>query len=263
MANPQKENGYTAIANEIMEHICKTTLNGTQFRIILFIWRQTYGWKNRKEFEMSSAFIAEGIGTNRNHVDRELATLIERKIVLVGGIGKRRGRLLSVNKNYEEWQAATATKEKPVTKKPSKPRKTKKYEEDNTYYKMAVYFLSKVKPVAEMANVGHLIAKANLQTWADDFRKLIELDNVDKRQAKSVMDWVVKDKFWRTNILSAKKFREQYAKLAIRMNEDKKPNIPYNQKPVAPDNRDREIAFQKHLAAGGSPETFDWSGDEQ
>lgn len=265
MANPQKENGFTPIANEIMEHICKINLNGTQFRIILFIWRHTYGWR-KKGKEMSLGFIAEGIGTNRNHVDRELTTLIEREIVLVNGIGKRRGRLLSVNKNYEEWKTAPSTAKeqpKPDVKKPSKPRKTKTYEENSTYYKMAVYFLSIVKPVAESAGVGHLIAKANLQTWADDFRKLVELDGVDKHQAKSVMDWVVQDKFWRTNILSAKKFREQYVKLAIRMSEGagQKP-LAIQQKPKRKDNRDRDIAFQKHIAAGKDPEVFKWMGDE-
>lgn len=262
MANPQKENGYTAIANEILEHITKINLNGTQFRIVILIWRYTYGF-HKTDREMSLAFIAEGIGTTRNHVDRELKALIDRNVVIVSGVGKGRGRLLSVNKNYEEWKEDRAVKQQPDVKKKksAKPRKAKVYEEDSTYYKMAVYYMGLVKQVTKEVGLEHLIANSNLQTWADDFRKLIEINKVDKKQVYLVMNWVVKDPFWRQNVLSAKKFREQYIKLVLKMNEQNSPKTNKYSKPVPVDNRDRDIAFQKFIASGGSPEEFNWSGD--
>ena len=262
MANPQKENGYTAIANEILEHIYKLNLNGTQFRIVLIIWRFTYGF-HKTEREMSLAFIAEGIDTTRNHVDRELKALIDRNIVSVSGVGKGRGRLLSVNKNYDQWQEDKVAKPKPAAKKkkPAKPRKAKVYEEDSTYYKMAAYYMGLCKEVVKEVGLEHLIANSNLQTWADDFRKLIELDQVDKKQVLDVMNWVVKDPFWRQQVLSGAKFRKQYLKLVLKMNEQKTPKKSPYSKPVQKDNRDREIALNRYIAEHGSPEGFVWKGD--
>ena len=61
MANPKLENGYSPIANEILEQLCRQNLNGTQFRIIMVVWRYTYGF-SRKEHELSETFISKAIG---------------------------------------------------------------------------------------------------------------------------------------------------------------------------------------------------------
>jgi phage replication O-like protein O len=264
MANPQIEKGHTRIANEIIEQISKTDLNGTQMRIIMVIWRYTYGF-SRKEYEMALTYLAVAINSTKSHVVKELTTLIDRKIVSVVGIGPRRGRILSFNKNYDEWEERPAGNEQPKTPAPQpieekKAKKTnrtgKTYAEDSTYFKMANYFHEKVSAVAKEAEVEHLIAKSNLQKWADEFRKLIEIDGVDKRLAKEVMDWVTTDSFWRTNILSAKKFREKFSELAIKMKATQKPK--QQKQPKQADPRDKDIEFQKFLAEGGNPDDFDW-----
>jgi phage replication O-like protein O len=264
MANPQIEKGHTRIANEILEHVMKTSLNGTQFRIVIAVWRFTYGFQ-RKEHAMSINFIAEAIDANRRQVIRELETLIERKILLVVGAGLKKSRVIKFNKNHEEWldKGVTKTKSPEREGKPVKKKQAKKrlYAEDSTHYKMAVHFHGKVKAVAKEAEVEHLIQKANLQTWADDFRKLVELDGVeDKKLIKKVMDWVTSHHFWRTNVLSGKKFREKFGELAIKMNEESKPN-PKKQHPSfsQPDPRDKEIALQKWISEGKDPDEFDWS----
>ncbi|GIN60503.1 hypothetical protein J27TS8_04960 [Robertmurraya siralis] len=259
MASPQLKNGHTRIANEILEQIAKTNLNGAQFRIVMVIWRYTYGFR-RKEHEISLAFLAKAIDSQRAHVNRELKSLIDRNIVRSVGIGKRRGRILSFNKNYEEWTEQPVSSPEPeLPKKVEKPKKAKKqkYSEDNTYYKMAIYFHGLVSAVAKEAGVEHLIRKANLQSWADDFRKLIEIDGVGKHLAKDVMDWVTKDDFWKTNVLSAKKLREKFGELAIKMNATKKPVKPMRE--VIKDSRDKDIAFTKWVESGGDPDAFDWS----
>jgi phage replication O-like protein O len=261
MANPQTEKGYTRIANEILEHISKTDLNGTQLRILLVIWRYTYGF-SRKEYEITLVFLANAINSTKSHANKELTILIDRKIISVVGIGPRRGRILRFNKNYDEWSDRTVLKEDPpetpkkaVEQKPKK-RSSKQYDENNTYFKMALYFHEKVSVVAKDAGVEHLIKKANMQKWADDFRKLIEIDEVDKRLAKDVMDWVTKDEFWKTNVLSAKKLREKFGELAIKMNATKKPVKPLRK--VIKDTRDKEIEFQRWILDGGDPNEFDW-----
>lgn len=256
MANPQKENGFTAVANELLEQIMKLSLNGTQFRIVLAVWRYTYGFR-RTAHTLPLSYLAEKIEASKGQVQNALDQLIKKRIIEVVE-DSRGGRKLRVNKNYDEWETnetpvSVATKTKEV--KPKKVVKKKTYEEDNTYYKMAVYFHSLVKTVAKEAGIEHLISRANLQTWADDFRKLIELEKVEKRLAKEVMDWVVTDDFWRTNILSASTFRKQFAKLALKMASQKKPSQPKKQV----DSRDKDIEFQQWVAGGGDPNEFNWN----
>lgn len=252
MANPQKENGYTAIANEILEQIVRVNLNGTQFRIVMTIWRYTYGFR-RKQHDMSISHLASLIGAARSQVDRELDSLIDMKIININGTGKRGTRILSFNKNYSEWIVKKEVKPVKKSKQVEMPKTKKKYDEDNTYYKMALYFHEKVAKVAKEAGIEHLIKKSNLQTWADDMRKLIEIDKIDKRLAKEVMDWVVTDDFWKTNVLSARKLREKFAELAIKMNAKKQPKQKKKQ-----DTRDREIALQRWIAEGNDPDEFKW-----
>lgn len=262
MASPQLNKGYTRIANEILNIIMQVNLNGTQFRLVMAIWRLTYGF-NRKEREMSVTLLSNTINASRSQVARELNALINRKIILSTGTGVKGASVLMFNKNYEEWQenedkrTGSLVEEKPK-KQPKKKASVKKYEDDNTYYKMAVYFLDKVKVVAKDAGVEHLIAKANLQTWSDDFRKLIELDGVDKRKAKEVMDWVTQDSFWRINVLSARKLRDKFPDLAIKMSATSSKQQSTQKKPPI-DSRDKDIEFQKFIAAGGDPNDFDWN----
>ncbi|MDR9857845.1 DUF4373 domain-containing protein [Paenibacillus sp. VCA1] len=100
---------------------------------------------------------------------------------------------------------------------PQKDNKDK-YGPENTYYKMAVYFKNKIDEMAAREGLQHLTGKTNLQTWADDFRKLVELDKQsDKDLIRSVMDWVVNDDFWKSNVLSAEKFRKQFPRLVLAM----------------------------------------------
>lgn len=103
MASPQKENGYTIIANEILEILAKAKLNGTQRSILDIIFRYTYGF-NRKTHEFSISFISKAIDVHVNQVQRELKKLIDLNIVLVEkNYSATTSKILKFNKNYEEW----------------------------------------------------------------------------------------------------------------------------------------------------------------
>lgn len=109
MASPQKENGYTAIANELLEAMAKAPLNGTQFRVLTIIIRQTYGYK-RKEHSISESFLAKATGIHDKQISREIKKLIELNVLTV--IQKATytaPRILALNKNWEEWILPTKT----------------------------------------------------------------------------------------------------------------------------------------------------------
>lgn len=111
MTGPQLEDGYTRIANEILEQISKMPINGTQFRILMVIWRYTYGY-NRKECEISSKFIAEASGLSERQVRRELKKLIDMNIIkVVKEATFTSPRILAFNKYYDTWQVTKQTAE--------------------------------------------------------------------------------------------------------------------------------------------------------
>ena len=114
MASPQTKNGYTAIANELLEQIAKASLNGSQRRIIDIVWRFTYGF-SRKQHELSETFISKYTGIHRKQVQRELNELIKMNFVLVVKEASfNSSRILMFNKDYESWEV---TKKLPPSQK--------------------------------------------------------------------------------------------------------------------------------------------------
>jgi phage replication O-like protein O len=109
MNGPQKENGYTAIANGIMDVLAKTPLNGTQRRILDVIFRYTYGF-NRKEHELSESFIAKATGINKRQIQRELSELLRLNIVTIAKEATwTESRKLKFNKYHQSWQVTKKT----------------------------------------------------------------------------------------------------------------------------------------------------------
>lgn len=102
MANPQKENGYTPIANEIMGKLCRTRIPGEERQVLDAILRKTYGW-NKCEDEISMGQLADMTGLKRPNVARALKGLLSKKITLVIKSDNRQSNTLKFNKNYDEW----------------------------------------------------------------------------------------------------------------------------------------------------------------
>lgn len=103
MAKPQKENGFAPIANEILDEICQYTFNGAQLRIVLKIWRLTYGY-NRKDHDFSITFLQQTTRLSDRTIKKEVATLVKEKVlVITKKETSTTPRRLAFNKNYDEW----------------------------------------------------------------------------------------------------------------------------------------------------------------
>lgn len=103
MSDVQTENGFTRIANELLEQISKFKFNGTEFRIIMIVWRYTYGF-NRKGHALSTSFISEAICMDNSRVRKVLKKLIDTNVILVLKEATfNESRVLSFNKNYKVW----------------------------------------------------------------------------------------------------------------------------------------------------------------
>lgn len=101
MANPQKENGYTPIANEILDAIMRTPLTAGEHRTLDAIIRKTYGY-NKKEDILSFSQIAGMIGMSRRTVMLAVQNLEVKKIITV--IRKHYSpSTIRFNKDHESW----------------------------------------------------------------------------------------------------------------------------------------------------------------
>jgi phage replication O-like protein O len=104
LANPQLDNGFTRIANEILENIYSRKFTANQLIVILVVWRYTYGFQ-RKEHVFSLSFLAEVTGIDRKAVKRALDSLIEANVIIVVREADfNNARCLAFNKNYDEWK---------------------------------------------------------------------------------------------------------------------------------------------------------------
>lgn len=103
MANPKLKEGYTPIANELLEKVYKLKLNGTQFKIILVVFRFTYGF-SRQHYELSESFISKATDTNKKQISRELTSLIKLNVIkVIKEASFNNSRIISFNKNYDTW----------------------------------------------------------------------------------------------------------------------------------------------------------------
>ncbi|RBO90598.1 hypothetical protein DES48_1302 [Paraliobacillus ryukyuensis] len=86
--------------------------------------------------------------------------------------------------------------------------------------------------------------KPNLEKWADDFRKMRNLDDRTEEQIKYLIDWTQSDDFWHRNILSAEKLREKYDQLVIQVKAERK-NKHNNVVPIRADQQEdtRDYGF--------------------
>lgn len=100
MANVQVENGFTKIANEILEALVKVRLPPSEKDLIIFIIRKTYGY-NKKEDRISLTQFEKATDLSRPTVVKALKNLIIRKMVVKVGL------LLKFNKDYETWVVNT------------------------------------------------------------------------------------------------------------------------------------------------------------
>lgn len=103
MANPQKENGYTPIANEILENICKFDFTAIQLKILMIVWRHSYGFR-KKECQLSLADFVKLIGSDKSYVSRQLKKLIKMGIlILLENSNFTNSKTIMFNKDYEGW----------------------------------------------------------------------------------------------------------------------------------------------------------------
>lgn len=121
----------------------------------------------------------------------------------------------------QEHNSTPIPKHKPKqTKSSSRQRQKRVYDEGSDYMKLARYLFKQMQLNDSKAK------EPNFQSWADEMRKLVELDKRDKHEVSVVIKWCQHDSFWSTVILSAKKLRAKFSELLLKMNAEKGQSQP-------------------------------------
>lgn len=100
MASPQLEDGYTRIANEILEKIISNrSLSAKELRVILHVIRKTYGFEKKRDWISISQFM-KAVGGDRASMCRTLKRLVAHRLLV------KTERDYGFNKNWEQWIVA-------------------------------------------------------------------------------------------------------------------------------------------------------------
>jgi phage replication O-like protein O len=99
MAKPQLEDGYTMVANEIMESLMRVQLPTNQWQVLLCIIRKTYGFKKKVD-KIANFQICEATGLRKDVVSRSLHRLE------AAGLITRNGKTVGFQKDWELWKLA-------------------------------------------------------------------------------------------------------------------------------------------------------------
>lgn len=99
MANPQKENGYVGIANEIVEKFYTYRLSGREWQVLWVVIRKVWGWGNKAD-KISYSQFSKATGIEQRHIVNLLTTMVNKKLLIKYDT---RPVTYSFNKDYDTW----------------------------------------------------------------------------------------------------------------------------------------------------------------
>lgn len=96
MADVQIDDGYTKVANELLEAVMKINLSSYEFRVIMAIMRKTYGYSKKQDY-ISLSQLEEITGIKACHVCRTLKKLKDKNMVISNS------HLTGIQKDYYNY----------------------------------------------------------------------------------------------------------------------------------------------------------------
>ncbi|EKP3204884.1 replication protein [Escherichia coli] len=234
------DDGYTRIANELLEAVMLAGLTQHQLLVFLAVMRKTYGF-NKKLDWVSNEQLSELTGILPHKCSAAKSVLVKRGILI------QSGRNIGINNVVSEWSTLPKsgkgvypnqvnTKDK-LTKDNIKPfssensgESSDQPENDLPVVKpdaaiqsgskwgtaedltAAEWMFDMVKTIAPSAR------KPNFAGWANDIRLMRERDGRNHRDMCVLFRWACQDNFWSGNVLSPAKLRDKWTQLEINRN---------------------------------------------
>lgn len=204
MASPQRENGHVRIANELFDEIVKLRLAGSEWQVLMFVIRKTYGWSKKSDFISLTQFQKE-TGLSRPRVCEAIARLVNKNILV-----KERGSVnkYMLQKDYDQWVVKEngLVKETELVKEngiASKGKRTRTSNENRT-----------------KSSKGNRTHNNHIK---DNIKNIITKDNIADTRLKSLIDHHFQNyqrKFGKKYVVSGKKDADLLKKLLNNLSEE-------------------------------------------
>jgi len=218
-ASPQVEDGFTRIANEIMEALARIRIPGEARQPLDCILRKTYGFCQKDDDIPLSQFVL-ATGLSKVAVCKALKKLLSLNLITKKGNGFiTRYRF---QKNYLKWN--------PLPKKVTLPKKVikgvnslPKKVHSKESIKESIYVASSTELrlasllLEEIQKNKSSIKEPNLQSWAKAVDLMVRRDGRTPERIEEVIRWCQSDTFWWKNVLSTLKLRKQFDRLEAEM----------------------------------------------
>ncbi|MFM0044086.1 replication protein [Paraburkholderia sediminicola] len=100
-ASPQLENGYTRLANELLDALISAGLTARQWAVVMAIIRKTYGF-NKTSDEIGLSQLSAMTGLDKSNLSRTVRELEGAKVIHRGD--GTHGHTLGLNKKHKQWE---------------------------------------------------------------------------------------------------------------------------------------------------------------
>lgn len=105
---PQVEDGYTRLANALIEALARARLNGQELSVALAVVRMTYGYQKRAD-RIAASQIAKLTGIPSKKIGPLLRRLEEKHILAVERRGRGRTPTIAIDKRTSRWPLRDST----------------------------------------------------------------------------------------------------------------------------------------------------------
>lgn len=117
-ASPQLENGYTRLANELLDALIGAGLTARQWAVVMAVIRKTYGF-NKKTDEIGLSQLSLMTGIEKGNLSRTVRELEAARVIHRGdGV---HAHTFSINKRSKQWELSNQqpqlSKQQPLSKR--------------------------------------------------------------------------------------------------------------------------------------------------
>lgn len=185
------------------------------------IWMLASQNENRLVFDSRS--IGKQLGANSRI---SLQFFIDKKwLEIIKVTPENASKMIAPNKDKQYKQYKEYKQEKHITLLSSDSVKQKSERLNKINYKFLpedMRFVEKMRTDILEFDSKHKF-KGSKESWANDIRKLREIDNRDITEIEALWSQIQEDPFWQKNILSASKLRQQFSHLTIKLEDTSNP----------------------------------------
>lgn len=208
------------------------------------------GWKDKFGFPTSMAMEALGIKKWHTYINAlndliewKFIKLIEKSknqyssnIITIISASPKNGKALdkALSKHRAKQGQSTGQSKVDIYKQETKNKKQYNYnkillseikisdlkEEHQYYFEIAISFYKLFEKNLMDAGASTVNLKKAKGTWVNDIRLILENDKYSKESLRDVFEFLQKDEFWKTNILSISKLRKQLDQLLLKIKQN-------------------------------------------